>query len=829
MIGIVIVSHSPKIAEGVVELANQMSQGQVPLAAAGGIDDPVNTIGTDAFRIQEAIEQVYSDDGVLVLMDLGSAIISTQTALEFLSPEQAANVRLCSAPIIEGAVAAAVEAISNSNLDEIATAALGGLTGKQAEINDVNLAALSPAPVIDLSAAKTLRLIVPNANGLHARPAAQFVSTVKRFQADVTVTNQTKNKGPVNAKSINLVPTITARQGDEILITAQGPDADQLLAAVEALARKNFGDVDEEIAPTPAAPATRFLIPAEPQISGIAASPGIAVGPIAHYEAAKININRRSVANPEAEWQRLEQALAQARSDLEALAGQAHQQAGQTEAAIFEVHQAFLEDAELIDPAKARIFDEQINAEAAWQEITNEMAQRFQDLEEELFQARAADILDVGQRVLRILTGVKTAGFALTAPAIIVAADLSPSDTAQFDPAVVLGLITELGTPTSHTAILARALGIPAIVGATAAFASLQAGTVVGMDGSRGAIWLDPSLEIRQALETQRQEWQAARAAAQAASLAPATTRDGQPVEVVANIGGVDDLEAALQNGAEGVGLFRTEFLFLDRTTAPTEMEQYEAYRAVADKLGRRPLVIRTLDIGGDKPLPYMNLPKEENPFLGWRGIRIGLDEPGILKTQLRAILRASPEHNIKIMFPMVATLDEVRRAKQLLAEAQAELEQAGVLYERDIELGVMIEIPAAVAVADLLAAEVDFFSIGTNDLSQYTMASDRTNAKVAALADTFQPAVLRLIQQTIQAAHAAGIWVGLCGEFAGKPEATPILLGFGLDEFSMSPPAIPEVKQRLRALTVAEAEAIATEVVLFKTATEVRLFIDEL
>lgn len=828
MIGLVIVSHSPKIAEGVVELANQMSQGQVPLAAAGGIDDPTHPIGTDAFRIQEAIEQVYSDDGVLVLMDLGSAIISTQTALEFLSPDQAARVRLCSAPLIEGAVAAAVEAMSNSNLAEIAAAALGSLTGKQAEINDVALTELSPAPVIDQTTAQALRLIVPNANGLHARPAAQFVATLKRFQADVTVANQTKHKGPVNAKSINLVPTIMARQGDEILLTAQGPDAEQALAAIQALAQDNFGDIDEAT-PAPPSPLAALALPAEPQIKGIAASPGITLGPVARYEAVKIDANRRSVANPEAEWQRLEEALAQARRDLEALAAQARRQAGQSEAAIFEVHQAFLEDAELIEPVKSRIFEEQINAEAAWQTINNEIAEKYRALEDERLQARAADILDVGQRVLKILTGVEAAGFTLAGPAIIVAGDLSPSDAAQFDPAVVLGLVTEFGTPTSHTAILARALGIPAVVGAGAELNRLQPGTVVGMDGSRGAIWVDPSPEIRQVLETQRQQWQAARAAAQADSLAPAITRDGKPVEVVANIGSVDDLEAALQNGAEGVGLFRTEFLFLDRTLAPTEAEQAEAYRAVASKLGRRPLVIRTLDIGGDKPLPYMNLPKEENPFLGWRGLRIGLDEPEILKTQLRAILRASPGHNIKIMFPMVATVDEVRRAKQILAETQAELQQSGVPYDSGIELGVMIEIPAAVAMADQLAAEVDFFSIGTNDLSQYTMAADRTNTKVAALADTFQPALLRLIQQAVQAAHAAGIWVGLCGEFAGQPQAAPILLGFGLDEFSMSPPAIPEVKQRLRGLTVAEAEAIAAKAVQFKTAAEVRAYIEKL
>ncbi|RMF27993.1 MAG: phosphoenolpyruvate--protein phosphotransferase, partial [Chloroflexi bacterium] len=326
--------------------------------------------------------------------------------------------------------------------------------------------------------------------------------------------------------------------------------------------------------------------------------------------------------------------------------------------------------------------------------------------------------------------------------------------------------------------------------------------------------------------QTRRRAWLARQEAARAAGQAPAVTLDGHRVEVVANIRGVADARVALEYGAEGVGLLRTEFLYLDRETAPSEEEQVTAYRAIAQVMGRRPLIIRTLDVGGDKPIPYLDLGEETNPFLGWRGIRLCLDQPEILKTQLRAILRTSPGHQIKVMFPMVSTVDEVRAAREILSQAQAELRAEGIPFDEEMEVGMMIEVPAAALQAEQLAREVDFFSIGTNDLSQYTMAADRTNAQVAELADGLQPAVLRLIKAVIDAAHAAGIWVGLCGELAGDPLAAPVLLGLGLDEFSMNPPAIPAVKQAIRQITRAEAQEIARTVLSMASAEEVRAYL---
>jgi len=830
MIGIVLVSHSSKLAEGVYELVSQMTQGQVPIAVAGGIEDPDNPIGTDPIRVQEAIESVYSDDGVVVLMDLGSALLSAEMALEFLTAEQQANIRLCEAPLVEGAMAAAVQATASTDIEAVLAEARTALAAKAAQLQQAmpDAPPTPPTPEVVITPEHEIRLTIRNKLGLHARPAAQFVSTAGRFDAQMTVRNLTKGIGPVNAKSINQVATIGARQGHDIALAAGGPDADKALAALRVLVEANFGEDEGALEPT-AEPQPVVTAPlAEGELAGIPASPGIAIGPIARYELVPVEVSRHQINDPEAEKQRLQAAIQVAKQEIQKLHRQAVAQVGDYEAAIFEAHLLFLDDPALVDPAVQRIADEKINAEAAWQTTVDETVAAYRALEDPYLQARAADVADVGQRVLKLLAGVVPASLELSAPSILIAADLTPSDTAQLNPDQVLGLCTELGSATSHSAILARALGIPAVVGAGPGILRLDEGTAVALDGQQGRIWVTPDTDKLAELQQQREAWLATQAAAKAASQQPAITQDGQQVEVVANIGRLADVKPALDNGAEGVGLLRTEFLYLDRTTAPSEEEQLAAYQGIAEVLGTRPLIIRTLDIGGDKPLPYLDLGQEENPFLGWRAIRYCLDRPEILKTQLKAILRASPGHQFKVMFPMVASVTEVRTAKAIWAEAEAELRRAAIPFDATIEIGIMVEVPSAATIADQLAAEVDFFSIGTNDLSQYTMAADRTNARVGTLADPFQPAVLRLIRQTIEAAHAAGIWVGLCGEFAGDPLATPILLGLGLDEFSMSAPAIPLVKQTISRLTVARAEEIAAEALKLDSAEAIKKFVEK-
>jgi phosphocarrier protein FPr len=476
----------------------------------------------------------------------------------------------------------------------------------------------------------------------------------------------------------------------------------------------------------------------------------------------------------------------------------------------------FLEDPATLDATRERIFSESLNAEAAWQRETAALSAAYGALDDEYMRARAADIEDVGQRVLRRLMGVEPPSLNFAEPSILIAADLTPSDTARLDPQRVLAICTELGGATAHSAILARALGIPAVVGLGHDIWSVAEGQRVAVDGDGGLLWPEPDEARLAVFAARRDAWLESQRRAKAAGQVAAVTLDGRAVEVAANIGSPNDVGPALEFGAEGVGLFRTEYLFMDRAEAPTEEEQLAAYRRAARLVGDRPLIIRTLDVGGDKPLPYLDLGEEANPFLGWRAIRFCLERPDIFLPQLRAILRSSAgelaPRNVKIMFPMVGTVAEVRAAKAMLAAARDELRGAGTPFNEDLEVGIMIEVPSAVAIADQLAREVSFFSIGTNDLTQYVMAADRGNARVAGLASAFQPAVLRLVRDAAEAAHAAGIWIGMCGELAGNPLATPILLGLGLDELSMSAPAIPAVKEGVRRLTMADARRIADE-----------------
>jgi multiphosphoryl transfer protein len=827
MVGIVVVSHSARLAEGVRELALQMTQGQVPLAIAGGIDDPENPIGTDAMQVLEAINEVYSDEGVVVFMDLGSALLSAETALEFLPDEQRANVFLSSAPLIEGALAAAVQSSVGSTPAQIIAEAEGALAVKIDQLGGVTATALSgdgsspPSP-----AGEQITLPVRNRLGLHARPAARFVSTAGRFAAEIAVY---KGGRRANAKSINQIATLGVRQGDDILVTADGPEAKAALAALQSLADDNFGDRDEpETGEEPAgnAPIAPEVIRQAGTLAGIPVSPGIAIGPAILYRPRLPEIVTRSSDDPAHEWQRLQAAIATARSEIDALYRQAVQQVGPAEAAIFEAHRLFLDDPALLDSTREIIQLDAVNAETAWHQETEAVAAAYRQMDDEYMRARAADIEDVARRVLRHLMGVEPPSLAFTEPSILIAADLTPSDTARLDPERVLAICTELGGATAHSAILARALGIPAIVGLGHDVWQVVEGQPVAVDGERGILWFNPGPEQLVALENQRQTWQETRQQAKAAGQGEAVTRDGRRVEIAANVGSPNDIPPALEFGAEGVGLFRTEFLFMGRQAAPTEEEQLDAYRQAALLLGDRSLIIRTLDVGGDKPLPYLDLGEEENPFLGWRAIRFCLERPDIFKPQLRAILRSSIvdgiTFNVKIMFPMIGTVGEVREARAMLDEARSELRAEGQPFNEAMEVGIMLEVPSAVMLADQLAREVDFFSIGTNDLTQYVMAADRGNARVAGLANALQPSVLRMVKKAADAAHNAGIWIGMCGELAGNPLATAVLLGLGLDELSMSAPSIPVVKDAVRSLRMADAEQIALDVLALESAEAV-------
>jgi phosphocarrier protein FPr len=488
-----------------------------------------------------------------------------------------------------------------------------------------------------------------------------------------------------------------------------------------------------------------------------------------------------------------------------------------------------LQDPDLLEQVRNSIFDDHKNAAAAWDEKIKAISESYQRLDDPYLQQRAIDVRDVGNQVLFALAN-KTAvpKIELTEPVILFAHDLTPTETSQLDMRQVMGILTIGGGPTSHSAILSRALGIPAISGVSAAYENLQDGTVLAMDGFSGNVWIDPTKKVIEEVKTRREEWIEQREQLIQASHELAATRDGHRVEVVANVGSVIDADAAVQNGAEGIGLLRTEFLFLTRNTAPTEDEQVISLRQIGDAMYANggndlPIIVRTLDVGGDKELPYLDLPTEANPFLGVRAIRLSFRNPEVFITQLKAVLRAGEKYLFKIMFPMVANLDEVIAARDLLEEAHQSLQKEGVPHRWPIETGIMIEVPAAALLSSEIAPHVDFFSIGTNDLTQYTLAAERGNPELSNLSDALHPAVLRLIRQVTDAAHEYNKWVGVCGELAGDPLATPVLVGLGVDELSMYPDGIPRVKSILRSIDFSEAQTLAQQLINVNSPQEVR------
>ncbi len=818
-VGIVLVSHSAKLAEAVAELAAQMTQDPVPIAIAAGIDDPENPFGTDVIKVQEAIESVYSDAGVLVLMDLGSAVMSTEMALEFLSSTQRSHVKISTAPLVEGAISAIVQASLGANIQQVMAEANAALTVKKSQINveeippDKNLESSKNIEKENLS--KTIQTTVKNQLGIHARPAAKLVAIANQFQSEIILQNLTKNSQGINAKSINQVITLAVKQGDEVAITATGNDADLALTKIQELIANNFGEAEVIVKKTP----TILTTPdAKNKLIGTPASPGISFGKVVHYQPTIPEVEDYPVEVPEVEWDYLKLILETAKKEIqgiiESLSHKSTTDSTQTD--ILQTQLLYIEDPSLLEKVHQLIVAENHCAAVAWKTSIEAMINTYQELEDPYLQARAIDIKDVGGRVLQLLTGESSRSFNLSQPGILVTSDLTPSLALQLKPNLVLGICTSAGSVTAHSTLIANTLGIPMVVGVGTQLLSLATDSQIALDGATGEVWLEPSqVQLQELLVKQSQTFDKSQAPQEA------ITKDGRKIPLMANIVGVADAEFALECGAEGVGLLRSEFLYLDRQTPPTEAEEYETYRAIAQIMGTRPLTIRTLDIGGDKTVPYIKLESEANPFLGWRGIRQSLDTPEILQTQLRAILRASHGHNIKIMFPMVASVQEVRAAKKILTEVENSLSEVG-----NIKVGIMVEVPAAVTMANQLAKEVDFFSIGTNDLSQYVMAADRTNSKVANLANGLEPAVLQMIQQTVIAAHEAEISVSVCGQLGSNPLAVPMLLGLGVDELSVAPPAISIVKTVISQLDMSEVEAIAHSVLELDGAKSVEEYV---
>ncbi|NLU10470.1 MAG: phosphoenolpyruvate--protein phosphotransferase [Tepidanaerobacter acetatoxydans] len=566
-------------------------------------------------------------------------------------------------------------------------------------------------------------------------------------------------------------------------------------------------------------------------IKGIAASPGIEIGKAHVIKPQEVVINTASIIKEavDEEIKKLEEAICASKLQLEQIKQKTEKELSQDKAEIFDAHLMILEDPVFLDEIKSKIKTELITADNATAQVVKKYIETFEDMENAYMKERSVDIKDVGSRIIRNVLGVTADSFSFTEKVIIIAKDLTPSDTAQMDKDKVLAFATDMGGRTSHTAIMARSLEIPAVVGLKNITDKVKEGDIVVIDGNYGIVYINPDDSILQKYKKLKQDYLEYRKQLKELKELPAETSDKlRRVEISANIGTPKDVKSAIENGAEGVGLYRTEFLYMDRETLPTEEEQFNAYREVIEKMAPRPIIIRTLDIGGDKKLTYLDMPEELNPFLGWRAIRMCLDRPSILKTQLRAILRASAYGNAKIMYPMVSGTEEVRRANAILNEAKQELKAEGIPFDENLEVGIMVEIPSAAITADILAKEVDFFSIGTNDLIQYTLAVDRMNEHISYLYEPLHPAVLRLIKNVIDASHKAGKWTGMCGEMAGDTSATAILLGMGLDEFSMSASSIPQVKKIIRSLTYDEAKQIAEKALSMNEADEIRNMVNK-
>lgn len=556
---------------------------------------------------------------------------------------------------------------------------------------------------------------------------------------------------------------------------------------------------------------------------GIAASNGIAIAKAYMLVEPDFSFEKKQVEDDEKEIKRFQAAVEKAKSELEQIRDHAIKELGEDKGAIFEAHLLVLSDPELISPIEDKIKMDKVNAELALKETADMFVDLFEQMDNDYMKERAADIRDVTKRVLSHLLGIQIANPSMIKEEVIVVAeDLAPSDTAQLNREFVKGFTTDIGGRTSHSAIMARSMEIPAVVGTKLATKEIQNGVLVIVDGIDGLVHVDPTPELVEEYRRKQADFEAQKAEWAKLVNEPSVTVDGHRVELAANIGTPNDLKGVIENGGEGIGLYRTEFLYMGRDQLPTEEEQFTAYQAVLEGMNGKPVVVRTLDIGGDKELPYLNLPKELNPFLGYRAIRLCLEEQEIFRTQLRALLRASVFGNLKIMFPMIATLDEFRQAKAILEEERKKLEESGVKVSDQIEIGIMVEIPSTAVMAEQFATEVDFFSIGTNDLIQYTMAADRMNERVSYLYQPYSPAILSLIKMVIDAAHREGKWAGMCGEMAGDETAIPILIGLGLDEFSMSATSILKARSLIRKLTKSEMAAFANQALQMKTTEEV-------
>ncbi len=868
-VGLVLVSHSARLAEGVAELARQMVQDKVKILPAGGMED--EGLGTSFDKILQALEEQATGDGVLVLLDLGSAILSTETAIDMLTEEQRQIIRLSYAPLVEGALSAALEAAQGRSLLEVQQAAEKTANPTQlrqlkpiSEVDEMTgqMEAPQAAPPEEPSATSEIQVVLRNPVGLHARPASLWAQTASRFDARVQVVRPDNHK-TADARSMLELIALVARRGDTLLLQASGHQAEEALTALEQLVQANFYESlpsESSVSPSKLPVEQRSvnaLPPVEPKPSRALPegkdpwnltpiSSGIALGSALLYASSRPvldQVEAHQIAPDQivAEQRRLRIALQATIDDLQALSQSMRSQIGKEQAAIFEAHAQMLQDPALKDQALSAIEEQHLDAASAIAQQGEKQARLLEGLDDPLLSGRAIDMRDSVSRVVSKLQGTDQSHkdlSKLTSPVVLIANELTPSDTVSLHPKTVLGICTVQGGPTSHTAILARSLGIPALSGLSEQMLQrIHDGNEVGLDGEKGLFYLQPGSKDRQRLRglvKRRRDQQQKRIAA-AQQIRKPLLIGGERIFLLGNVGSEAAAEAARVWGAEGIGLLRTEFLFASSPQLLNEQEQRQLYiKNFKAFLGERdgavsgPIIVRTMDAGADKPMAALNAilgeQREANPALGLRGIRIQLAHPELLEQQLRALLLAAGETGIElqIMFPMITTVEELQQCREIFSRVRRELIDGKEHIPEQVPLGIMVEVPSAALMARELADQADFFSVGSNDLYQYTLACDRTNPEVAALFSPWQPAVLRFIKQIVTSGCEKNRPIGVCGELAGDVRMAQILIGLGVTELSMTPTSIPGVRQVLEGRSLEYLKSLAEQAMTASTAGEI-------
>jgi len=863
VVGIVLVSHSRALAQSLVPFLREMAGPEIRIALAAGIDE--ETFGTDATEIARAIQSADQGDGVLVLVDIGSAVMSAEMALDFLDEEIASRTVLSSAPLVEGAVSAAVAASGGASLSDVVEETRKGLHQKESALSDRRQGQqeVEPSPAASTPNASTpeelrtpdasARVQLVNEHGLHARPAARFVRSaaefIRRRQPDegeaadvfVQVVDETTGKGPVNATSLSEITTLGAGEGHTLLISAGGPESEAIIEQLVHLVESGFGESHEATSAastsTPPSPSPEGVPASEPasaetlpydeslldgSLSAVSVQTGIALAPAYVHRPRVPDIPRATAEDPAQEWSSLNDALDTVRRDMDVKRSSLLDD-GQNDAAdILGAQQLLLEDPALCDRARQLIYDETLTAASAWTDAVEHVIDTYTGTDDAYLSQRADDVRDVSARVIHALLEIPPTSIETPAHEhVLITPFIRPSDVPELDRSVTRAVVSVEGSPFSHSAILLRGQGIPTLFHAPETVVTSPDQAVIGVDAFAGRLWMDPSPGVRDALQARAEAEQEREQAAQRDAQDPAETTNGTHIQISANVSNPSDVRLAQEKGADGIGLLRTEFLFSGMNDAPSEDEQFDTLLRATEAFQDRPITLRAMDVGGDKPLPYLPLPDEQNPFLGLRGIRVLLQHPEFFARQIRATLRLAGVRDLQFMVPMVTHPGEMQQVRTLVQRARDDIDlDAGSLH---LPLGTMIETPASALLADRLVDDADFFSIGTNDLAQYTMAADREHGGLGDLTDALHPPVLRLIRHTVEAAQAKGRPVSVCGEIAADHEAVPILLGLGVRHLSMRPAQIPATKALVRTLDLDDCRSLAEDALAASDAVSVR------